>query len=332
MRIGFFSTKPYDKTSFMNANAALAKPQRHELIFFEAALTPQTCGLAEQIDAVCVFVNDQIDAHLLRCLAGRGVKVVALRCAGFNQVDLAAAHAMGIVVVRVPAYSPYAVAEHAVALMLTLNRHTHRAYNRVREGNFALNGLLGFDLYGKTMGIIGTGRIGTVLARIMTGFGCKVLACDQVENAECRQLGVRYVEPTALFQQSDIISLHCPLTPTTRHLINQHCIALMKPGVMLINTGRGALIDTSAVIAALKTGQIGALGLDVYEQEELIFFEDHSNEIIQDDALERLLTFPNVLITSHQGFFTREALAAIAETTLSNLSQIEQHAACPNRL
>ncbi|HUN01097.1 MAG: hydroxyacid dehydrogenase [Halothiobacillus sp. 20-53-49] len=332
MRIGFFSTKPYDKTSFMNANAALAKLQRHELIFFEAALTPQTCGLAEQIDAVCVFVNDQIDAHLLRCLAGRGVKVVALRCAGFNQVDLAAAHAMGIVVVRVPAYSPYAVAEHAVALMLTLNRHTHRAYNRVREGNFALNGLLGFDLYGKTMGIIGTGKIGTVLARIMTGFGCTVLACDQVENAECRQLGVRYVEPTALFQQSDIISLHCPLTPTTRHLINQHCIALMKPGVMLINTGRGALIDTRAVIAALKTGQIGALGLDVYEQEELIFFEDHSNEIIQDDALERLLTFPNVLITSHQGFFTREALAAIAETTLSNLSQIEQHAACPNRL
>lgn len=328
MRIGFFSTKPYDKTSFIHANAALM----HELIFFEAALSEQTCALACDVDAVCVFVNDQIDAHLLRCLAGRGVKVVALRCAGFNNVDLAAARALGIAVVRVPAYSPYAVAEHALALILTLNRHTHRAYNRVREGNFALNGLLGFDLYGKTMGIIGTGRIGTVLARIMTGFGCKVLACDQVENAECRQLGVRYVEPTALFQQSDIISLHCPLTPTTRHLINQHCIALMKPGVMLINTGRGALIDTSAVIAALKTGQIGALGLDVYEQEELIFFEDHSNEIIQDDALERLLTFPNVLITSHQGFFTREALAAIAETTLSNLSQIEQHAACPNRL
>ncbi len=332
MRIGFFSAKPYDKTSFISANAALEGLPKHELIFFEAALTAQTCGLADDIEAVCVFVNDQIDAHLLRCLAGRGVKVVALRCAGFNNVDLAAARALGISVVRVPAYSPYAVAEHTLALILTLNRHTHRAYNRVREGNFALNGLLGFDLNGKTVGIMGTGRIGAVFARIMHGFGCVLLACDQIENSECIQLGVRYVDQDTLLQQSDIISLHCPLTPQTHHVINASKIALMKRGVMLINTGRGALIDTGAVIAGLKSGHIGALGLDVYEQEEGLFFEDHSSDIIQDDVLERLLTFPNVLITAHQGFFTREAMTAIAETTLSNLSQIEQNLACPNAL
>lgn len=328
MRIGFFSTKPYDKTSFIHANAALM----HELIFFEAALSEQTCALACDVDAVCVFVNDQIDAHLLRCLAGRGVKVVALRCAGFNNVDLTAARALGIAVVRVPAYSPHAVAEHALALILTLNRHTHRAYNRVREGNFALNGLLGFDLYGKTVGIIGTGRIGAVFAHIMQGLGCTLIAYDQIPNSACLQSGVRYVDQDTLLRESDIISLHCPLTPQTHHMIDASKIALMKPGVMLINTGRGALIDTSAVIDGLKLGHIGALGLDVYEQEEALFFEDHSNEIIQDDVLERLLTFPNVLITAHQGFFTREALAAIAETTLLNLSQIEQHKACPNAL
>ncbi len=328
MRIGFFSTKPYDKTSFIHANAALM----HELIFFEAALSEQTCALACDVDAVCVFVNDQIDAHLLRCLAGRGVKVVALRCAGFNNVDLAAARALGIAVVRVPAYSPYAVAEHALALILTLNRHTHRAYNRVREGNFALNGLLGFDLHGKTVGIIGTGRIGAVFAHIMQGFGCTLIAYDQIPNSTCLQSGVRYVDQDTVLRESDVISLHCPLTPQTQHMIDASKIALMKPGVMLINTGRGALIDTSAVIDGLKVGHVGALGLDVYEQEEALFFEDHSNEIIQDDVLERLLTFPNVLITAHQGFFTREALAAIAETTLLNLSQIERHKACPNAL
>ncbi|ACX94937.1 2-hydroxyacid dehydrogenase [Halothiobacillus neapolitanus] len=328
MRVAVFSSKPYDQESLTRANAAF----RHELHFFEAALNLQTCSLAENAEAVCVFVHDQIDAHLLCCLAGRGVKVVALRCAGFNNVDLPAAREVGIDVVRVPAYSPYAVAEHAVAMMLTLNRHTHRAYNRVREGNFALNGLLGFDMNGKTVGIVGTGRIGTVLARIMIGFGCTVLAYDLYPNDECKALGVRYVPLDELLPQSDIISLHCPLSEETRHLIDSKAIGKMKRGAMLINTGRGALIDTSAVIAALKSGHIGALGLDVYEQEENLFFEDHSEEIIQDDVLERLMTFPNVLVTAHQGFFTREAIDAIAKITLNNLKQVEAAEPCPNQL
>ncbi len=328
MRIAVFSSKPYDHDTFIAANAA----HGHSLQFFEAALSVETCSLAEEAEAVCVFVNDKVDARLLRCMAGRGVKTVALRCAGFNNVDLPVAKELGISVVRVPAYSPYAVAEHAVALMLTLNRKTHRAYNRVREGNFALNGLLGFDMHGKTAGIIGTGRIGAVLAKILTGLGCVVLAEDVYQNPACLVLGVRYVDRATLLQESDIISLHCPLTPETRHLINKESIALLKHGVMVINTGRGALVDTKAIIAGLKSGHIGALGLDVYEQEEGLFFEDHSNEIIQDDLLQRLLTFPNVLITSHQGYFTREALAAIAETTLNNLSQLERDEACPNQL
>lgn len=328
MRIAVFSSKPYDSDTLLTANAA----HGHSLQFFEAALSVETCSLAEEAEAVCVFVNDKVDARLLRCMAGRGVKTVALRCAGFNNVDLAVAKELGMTVVRVPAYSPHAVAEFAVALMLTLNRKTHRAFNRVREGNFALNGLLGFDLYGKTVGIIGTGRIGAALARIMTGFGCTVLAEDVYINPDCVALGVRYVERDALLSQSDIISLHCPLTPETRHLIDRHSIAKLKRGVMLINTGRGALVETAAAIAGLKSGHIGALGMDVYEQEEGLFFEDHSNEIIQDDLLERLLTFPNVLITSHQGYFTREALTAIAETTLNNLSLLEKGEVCPNAL
>lgn len=328
MRVAVFSSRPYDQESLTRANAAFG----HELHFFEAALNLQTCSLAENAEAVCVFVHDQINAHLLRCLAGRGVKVVALRCAGFNNVDLPAAREVGIDVVRVPAYSPYAVAEHAVAMMLTLNRHTHRAYNRVREGNFALNGLLGFDMNGKTVGIVGTGRIGTVLARIMIGFGCTVLAYDLYPNDECKALGVQYLPLDELLAQSDIISLHCPLSEETRHLIDSKAIGKMKRGAMLINTGRGALIDTSSVIAALKSGHIGALGIDVYEQEENLFFEDHSEEIIQDDVLERLMTFPNVLVTAHQGFFTREAIDAIAETTLNNLKQVEAAEPCPNQL
>lgn len=328
MRVAVFSSKQYDRESLTRANGAFG----HELHFFEAVLNLQTCSLAENAEAVCVFVHDQIDARLLRCLAGRGVKVVALRCAGFNNVDLPAAREVGIEVVRVPAYSPYAVAEHAVAMMLTLNRHTHRAYNRVREGNFALNGLLGFDMNGKTVGIVGTGRIGTVLARIMLGFGCAVLAYDLYPNDECKTLGVRYVALDELLPQSDIISLHCPLSEETRHLIDSKAIGKMKRGAMLINTGRGALIDTSAVIAALKSSHIGALGLDVYEQEENLFFEDHSDEIIQDDILERLMTFPNVLVTAHQGFFTREAIDAIAQTTLNNLKQVEAGESCPNQL
>lgn len=328
MRVAVFSSKPYDQESLTRTNAAFG----HELQFFEAALNVQTCSLAEHAEAVCVFVHDQVDERLLRCLAGHGVKVIALRCAGFNNVDLEAARMVGIEVVRVPAYSPYAVAEHAVAMMMTLNRHTHRAYNRVREGNFALNGLLGFDMNGKTVGIVGTGRIGTVLARIMTGFGCTVLTYDLYPNEECKALGAHYVPLDELLVQSDIISLHCPLNDETRHLINAQTIHKLKRGAMLINTGRGALIDTSAVIAALKSGHIGALGLDVYEQEENLFFEDHSAEIIQDDILERLLTFPNVLVTAHQGFFTREAIDAIAQTTLNNLKQVEAGEPCPNKL
>ncbi|MFZ5580444.1 MAG: 2-hydroxyacid dehydrogenase [Pseudomonadota bacterium] len=328
MRVAVFSTKPYDRESLARANAS----HGHALQFFEAALTAQTCSLAEDAEAVCVFVNDRVDAHLLRCLAGRGVKVVALRCAGFNNVDLTVAREAGIQVVRVPAYSPHAVAEHAVALMMTLNRHIHRAWNRVREGNFALNGLLGFDMAGKTVGVVGAGRIGAVFARIMCGFGCEVLVQDQYESEELKALGVCYVDRDELFSRADVISLHCPLTPETRHLIDVDAIRAMKQGVMIVNTGRGALVDTQAVIEGLKSGHVGALAMDVYEQEETLFFEDHSNEIIQDDLLERLMTFPNVLITAHQGFFTREALTAIAETTLSNLTMIESGQACPNAL
>ena len=328
MRVAVFSSKPYDETFLNAANATHA----HSLRFFEAALSLQTCALAEDAEAVCVFVNDKVDAPLLRCMAGRGVKIVALRCAGFNNVDLAAAKEMGVSVVRVPAYSPYAVAEHALALMMALNRKTHRAFNRVREGNFALHGLLGFDMHGKTVGIVGTGRIGAVLANIMHGLGCRVLAEDSWQNPECLQIGVQYVDLPTLLRESDIISLHCPLTPETKHLINPQSIALMKPGVMLINTGRGALVDTRAVIAGLKSRHIGTLGLDVYEQEEGVFFEDLSFEIIDDDLLERLLTFPNVMITSHQGYFTREALSAIAETTLENISQLERGEVCANVL
>lgn len=328
MRIAVFSSKPYDQETLLAANVS----HKHKLDFFDAALSVHTCSLAEEADALCVFVNDQVDAKLLRCVAGRGVKIIALRCAGFNNVDLPTAKELGITVVRVPAYSPYAVAEHAVAMMLTLNRKIHRAYNRVREGNFSLNGLLGFDMHGKTVGIIGTGRIGAVLAKILVGFGCTVLAEDLYQNPDCLVLGVQYVEREVLLAQSDIISLHCPLTPDTRHLINKQSIASMKPGVMLINTGRGALVDTKAVIAGLKSRQIGGLAMDVYEQEESLFFEDHSNEIIQDDLLERLISFPNVLITSHQGYFTREALSAIAETTLNNLSQLERGEICTNAL
>lgn len=328
MRVAVFSSKPYDRDSLISANAV----HGHDLEFFDNALDSRSCGLVQGFEAVCVFVNDQVGAELLRCLARQGVRVVALRCAGFNNVDVAAARALGIQVVRVPVYSPNAVAEHTVALVLSLNRHIHRAYNRVREGNFSLNGLLGFDMKGKTAGIVGTGRIGTVLARILHGFGCELLGNDVRESPECLDLGMRYVPRDTLLAESDIISLHCPLTPETRHLIDLHSIPRMKRGVMLINTGRGALVDTAAVIAGLKGGHIGALGLDVYEQEENVFFEDHSEEIIQDDLLMRLMTFPNVLITSHQGFFTREAITAIAESTLENLSQIGRGEVCPNAL
>lgn len=326
MKVAVFSTKPYDRTFLEAANAA----HGHGLVFFEPHLTPETSALAAGFPAVCVFVNDRLDAKVLGALARQGTRVIALRCAGFNNVDLAAAHDRGLSVVRVPAYSPHAVAEHAVALILALNRKIHRAHARVREGNFALEGLLGFDLCGRTVGIVGTGKIGAVVARIMKGFGCQLLAHDPFRNPECEALGVHYVSLSELLARSDIVTLHCPLTPDTHHLINPAVLGQMKPGVMLINTSRGAVIDTGAVIDALKSGQIGYLGLDVYEEEADLFFEDLSGRVIQDDVFARLLTFPNVIITGHQAFFTEQALQSIAETTLANLSDCEQGRACPN--
>jgi D-lactate dehydrogenase len=326
MKVSIFSTKSYDRQFFTAANA------QHQLTFLEPRLDHQTALLAKDANAVCVFVNDQVDKKTIEALAGHNVSLIALRSAGFNHVDVQAAKDLGIKLVRVPAYSPHAVAEHTVGLILTLNRKLHRAYNRVREGNFSLEGLLGFDLHGRTIGIIGTGRIGTVVAQIMMGFGCKVLAYDLFPNPQCEAIAVQYVDMHQLLSQSDIISIHCPLTAETQHLINREAIAQMKPHAMLINTSRGALIDTNAVITALKSSQIGALGLDVYEQESELFFEDRSDRIMQDDTFARLMTFPNVMITGHQAFFTEEAMTAIAEITLANITQIEQGQICENEI
>jgi D-lactate dehydrogenase len=328
MKVSIFSTKSYDRQFFTAANSQ----HQHELTFLEPRLNRQTACLATNATAVCVFVNDEVDRDTLEFLAQHGVNLIALRCAGYNNVDVPAAKALGIKIVRVPAYSPYAVAEHTVGLMLTLNRKLHRAYNRVREGNFSLEGLLGFDLYGRTIGIIGTGKIGRVVAKIMTGFGCKVLAYDLYHHPECTGMGVEYVELPQLFVRSDIITLHCPLIPETYHLVDEDAIAKMKPHAMLINTGRGALIDTRAIIIALKSGQIGSLGLDVYDRESELFFEDLSDQIIQDDTFARLMTFPNVIITGHQAFFTEDAMRSIAEVTLSNITQIELKQSCENEI
>jgi D-lactate dehydrogenase len=328
MKVAVFSTKTYDRRFLEAANA----DHRHELVFFEARLTADTAVLATGFPAVCAFVNDQLDEKTLKALAEQETRLIALRSAGFNHVDLTAATELGLTIVRVPAYSPYAVAEHAIGLILTLNRKIHRAYNRVREGNFSLDGLLGFDLHGKTVGIVGTGKIGVIVAQILKGFGCQLLTYDLYPNPECEALGAKYVELPELFAGSDIITLHCPLTPETYHLINDQALDQMKLGVMLINTSRGALVDTEAVIGALKSRKIGYLGLDVYEQESDLFFEDLSEEVIQDDVFQRLLTFPNVLITGHQAFFTENALKNIAETTLSNITDIEQGRPCPNQI
>ena len=328
MKVSIFSTKSYDRQFFTAANAQY----QHELTFLEPRLDRQTALLAKDAIAVCVFVNDEVDQATIEVLANLNVRLLALRSAGYNHVDVQAAKNLGIKLVRVPAYSPYAVAEHTVGLILTLNRKLHRAYNRVREGNFSLEGLLGFDLHDRTIGIIGTGRIGSIFAKIMTGFGCKVLAYDLYHNPECEAIAVQYVDLPQLLSQSDIISLHCPLSPETHHLINEEAIAQMKPHAMLINTSRGALIDTDAVITALKSSQIGALGLDVYEQESKLFFEDHSDRILQDDTFARLMTFPNVMITGHQAFFTEDAMRAIAEITLANITQIEQEQTCENEI
>ena len=319
MKIAVFSSKPYDERYLREANA----DHGHELTFLEPRLTAATAALANGHDAVCPFVNDVLDDAAVRSLGDLGVRLIALRSAGFNHVDLAAARAAGITVARVPAYSPHAVAEHALALLLALNRRIHRAHARVREGNFALDGLLGFDLHGKTVGVIGTGQIGAVFARIVHGLGCRVLALDPYPNPELDNIA-EYVGQDRLLTESHVVSLHCPLTPDTYHLIDAAAIARMKPGVTLINTSRGQLVDTRAVIEGLKEGRIGLLGLDVYEEEADLFFEDLSNRVIQDDVFSRLLTFPNVLITGHQGFFTEEALHAIAETTLGNATAFER--------
>jgi len=317
MKIATFSTKAYDRRFLAAANAA--RGDKHELAFLDARLSAQTAPLGQGATGICAFVNDVLDRAVLEMLYAGGTRLIALRCAGFNNVDLVAAQDLGIRVARVPAYSPEAVAEHTAALMLSLSRSIHRAYARVREGNFALEGLVGFNFHGRTVGIVGTGQIGTSLARIMAGLGCRIIGHDPVSSAEFLATGGAYVDLATLFADADVISLHCPLTPQTHHLIDSAAIARMKPGVMIINTGRGALVETRALIAGLKQGWIGHVGLDVYEEESDLFFENLSGQIIQDDVFARLLTFPNVLITGHQGFLTQEALSAIAQTTLDNI-------------
>ncbi len=319
MKIAVFDTHKFERQVFDQANTRFG----HEIVYFEAKLTQQTVQLASGFRGICAFVNDKLDEKVLTSLWSEGIRLIALRSAGFNHVDLNTAAKLGMKVVRVPAYSPHAVAEHAVLLILALNRKICRSNSRVRELNFSLEGLVGFDLFGKVVGVIGTGRIGSVFATIMRGFGCEVLAYDPYEKSELIANGVKYVSLEDLFRQSDIISLHVPLTVDTKHLINETTLAKMKPGVMLINTGRGALIDTKALIASLKTCHIGSAGLDVYEEEENIFFQDLSEQVLQDDTLARLLTFPNVLITSHQAFLTHEALNNIATTTLQNITDFE---------
>ena len=319
MRIALFSTKPYDRVHFDRANTA----HGHALTYFEPRLDETTASLAGGQAGICAFVNDRLNRPVLEALVEGGTRYVVLRSAGFNHVDLAAANELGVRVARVPAYSPHAVAEHTVGLVLCLNRKIHKAYNRVREANFSLVGLEGFDLYGRTVGVVGTGKIGATFAKIMLGFGCRVLAFDLAPDAACEAAGVTYVELERLFRESDIVSLHCPLNATTRHIINRDAVESMKHGVMIVNTGRGGLVDTRAIIEGLKARKIGALGLDVYEEEEDLFFEDHSQEIVQDDVFMRLLTFPNVLVTAHQAFFTEEALDRIAATTLENATAFE---------
>ena len=328
MKVSVFSTKAHDRQFLETANAQFG----HELIFVKPQLNSETALLASGSDAVCAFVNDLLDEPTLKILAQQGIRLIALRSAGFNHVDLQAAQDLGLMVVRVPAYSPYAVAEHTIALILTLNRKIHRAYTRVREGNFSLQGLLGFDMHGRTVGIVGTGKIGTIVARILHGMGCNLLAYDLYPNSECQELGVQYTQLAELWANSDIITLHCPLNSDNYHLINSETLEKMKSGVMIVNTSRGGLIDAKAVIKGLKSKKIGSLALDVYEQEADLFFEDLSDEVIQDDIFERLLTFPNVIITGHQAFFTEEALSNIAQTTLSNISQFEEGIDCSNQV
>ena len=329
MKTAVFSTKAYDRQFFDEANIQF----KHELIYFDESLHKAAAGMAAGCPAVCVFVNDTLDGPTLSVLAEGGTRLIALRCAGYNNVDFPGAETLKMTVMRVPAYSPQAVAEHAAALMLTLNRNIQHAYNRVREGNFELNGLVGFTMAGKTVGIVGTGKIGTVLARIMRGFDCRLLGYDTYKNPACLALDMKYVDLSELLTESDIVSLHCPLTEETKHLINEKTLGVMKKGAMLINTARGALIDTYAVIEALKSRErLSYLGIDVYEEEGPLFFKDLSSAIIEDDLFERLTTFPNVVITGHQGFLTREALREIAEVTLTNISDFQAERPDPQNL
>jgi len=318
MKIAFFSAKPYDKEFFKKENENFG----FEFIFYETHLGPHIVNAIENEDAVCVFVNDRLNREVIEVLAKKGVKVIALRCAGFNNVDREAVKEFGLKICRVPAYSPEAVAEHAMAMLLTLNRKTHKAYNRVREQNFALNGLLGFNLYQKTIGVVGTGKIGKAFVKIAIGFGAKIIAYDLFPDKDLEAIGVEYMPLESLFSQSDIVSLHCPLTPENHYMINNEFIAKMKNGVTIINTSRGGLINTNDAIIALKEKKIGLLGLDVYEQEEKIFFKDLSASIIEDDSIQRLMSFPNVLVTSHQAFFTKEALEQISQRTLQSISDL----------
>jgi D-lactate dehydrogenase len=326
VKIAFFNTKSYDQEYFDQANSA----GNHQICYFSSHLDIESISLISDEKVVCVFINDNLNTKVLHKLKDKGIELIALRSAGFNHVDMACAKQLSMPVVRVPAYSPYAVAEHGVGLLLCLNRGIHRAHNRIREGDFSLRNLMGFDLHGKTVGVIGTGKIGQAFANIMLGFGCNVIAYDVIHNQQCIKSGVTYASLDNLLSQADVISLHCPLTPDTYHLIGQKALAKMRDGVNIINTSRGKLVDTKAIINGLKSGKVGLLGLDVYEEEEALFFEDLSAQGIQDDLLARLTTFPNVIVTSHQGFFTQEAMLNIAQTTLSNISQFEQDGSVQN--
>lgn len=328
-RIAIYDTRAYDRQSLNAANTAYG----FELQFIDAPLSALSAKLATGCRVACVFVNDAVDRGVLHALAEAGVGLLALRCAGYNNVDLAAAEELGILVVRVPAYSPHAVSEFTIGLLLSLDRRIHRAWARVRENNFALDGLVGRNLHGRVAGVVGTGQIGSLVARALrAGFGCEVLAADPMIDQGLMDIGVRYVEREALLREAEIISLHCPLTPDTRHLIDARALSVAKPGLIIVNTSRGALIDSVALIEALKQRKIAGVALDVYEQEAGVFFEDLSSEIIDDDVLQRLLTFPNVLMTGHQAFLTEEALTAIAKTTLQSVADFAGGRPLPNRV
>ncbi len=317
MRVAIFSAQSYERTLLDELNTG----HRHKLVYFDTLLGPGTASLAAGFPAVSVIVNDAVTADVLKHLAAGGTKLIATRSTGFNHIDVRAARELGIKVVRVVDYSPNSVAEFAVGLLLALNRKIPRAYNRTREGNFQLDGLMGFDLVGRTVGVIGTGKIGTIFARIMAGFGCKLIGFDQRHSPEFERLGGRYADAEQIQAEADIVSLHCPLTPQTHHIVNARTLARAKRGALLINTSRGGLVDTEAAIEALKSGQLGGMAIDVYEQEAGLFFRDLSSTVIVDDVIQRLVSFPNVIVTGHQAFFTREALGTILDTTLTSIAE-----------